>query len=92
MYMSTEHTHDGKHRRHGMSPRTMLRTVLVLFIFWGLLFWLLDKYGQWGKVLLETLVATAICMVILIIIRNIYTSNRRLRRSKKNSLFMQLHK
>lgn len=90
--MATNHTHDITKRKHKLSVRALLRVALALFVAWGLVFWLLDRYGEWGKVVLETIVATAVCLVALIVISNIYYSNRRVHRSKKNSLFMQLRK
>lgn len=90
--MTTNHTHDVIKRKHKLSIRALLRVALTLFVAWGIVFWVLDRYGEWGKVLLETFVATAVCLVALIIISNIYFSNRRVHRSKKNSLFMQLRK
>lgn len=92
MSMTTNHTNDVTKRKHKLSIRALLRVALALFVAWGIVFWVADRYGEWGKVLLETVVATVICMVVLIIISNIYYSNRRVHRSKKNSLFMQLRK
>lgn len=70
----------------------LLRLTVYLLVVWGFVFWMLDKYGEWGKVMLETIVATAITIIIVLVIRNIYYNNRRRGRSKRHSLFMLLRK
>lgn len=91
--MNAKQTHDELHRRHSMMPLPkLLRLTIYLLVAWGFVFWLMDKYGEWGKVILETIVATGISIIIVLIIRNIYYNNRRRGRSKRHSLFMLLRK
>ncbi|MBS1687942.1 MAG: hypothetical protein JSS96_04410 [Bacteroidetes bacterium] len=91
--MNAKHTHDELHRRHGRMPLPkLLRLIAYLLAGWGFIFWMMDKYGEWGKVMLETIVATGITIIIVLIIRNIYYNNRRRGRSKRHSLFMLLRK